>query len=106
MKTTSKEDLYEIIYTAIDDFNEMQEDDEQLEKKPGAIIFSRPGYTEKGVLDSMGIVNLLISIDETLDNDQRTVGISFDVNHILENKENILQNVESLVNHIYGLTQK
>lgn len=106
MKTTSKEDIFDIVYTAIDDFNEMQEDDEQLEKKPGAIIFSRPGYTEKGVLDSMGVVNLLISIDEALDNDQRTVDISFDVNHILENKENILHNVDSLVTHIYGLTQK
>lgn len=106
MKTTSKEDIFDIVYTAIDDFNEMQEEDEQLEKKPGAIIFSRPGYTEKGVLDSMGVVNLLISIDEALDNDQRTVDISFDVNYILEKKENILHNVDSLVTHIYGLTQK
>ncbi len=69
-------------------------------------MFSRPGYTEKGVLDSMGIVNLLISIDEAMDNDQRTVSISFDVNHILENKESILQNIETLVNHIYSLSQK
>lgn len=101
-----KEDIFEIVYKAIDDFNEMQEEDEQLEKKPDAVIFSRPGYTEKGVLDSMGIVNLLISIDEALDEDHRTVDVSFDVSHILENKENILQNIESLVNHIYSLTQK
>lgn len=101
-----KEDIFEIVYKAIDDFNEMQEEDEKLEKKPDAVIFSRPGYTQKGVLDSMGIVNLLISIDEALDNDHRTVDLSFDVNHILENKEGILLNVESLVNHIYSLTQQ
>lgn len=105
-KATSREDILEILYLAIDEFNEMQDEDEQLVKKPGTILFSRPGYTEKGVLDSMGIVNLLISIDEALDNDQRTVDISFDVNHILENKEQILHNIDSLVNHIHGLAQK
>lgn len=106
MKTTTKEDILEIVYAAIDDFNEMQEEDELLEKKTTAVIFSRPGYTEKGVLDSMGIVNLLISVDEAMDNDERTVNIHFDVNKVLENKEKILQNVDSLVNHIHSLTQK
>lgn len=106
MKTVTKEEIFDILYTAIDEFNEMQEEDEQLEKKPTTVLFSRPGYTEKGVLDSMGIVNLLISIDEAMDNDQRTVGVNFDVNHILENKESILQNIETLVNHIYSLSQK
>ncbi len=106
MNPIIKEDIFEIVYTAIDEFNEMQEVDEQLEKKPSTILFSRPGYTEKGVLDSMGIVNLLISIDEAMDNDQRTVNIHFDVNHILENKESTLQSIETLVNHIYALSQK
>jgi hypothetical protein len=106
MKTITKEEILEIVYTAIDEFNEMQEEDEQLEKKPSTVLFSRPGYTDKGVLDSMGIVNLLISIDEVMDNDQRTVDISFDVNQILENKESILQTIETLVNHIYSLSQK
>jgi hypothetical protein len=106
MKTISTEEIYDIVYTAIDEFNEMQEDDEQLEKKPSTVLFSRPGYTEKGVLDSMGIVNLLISVDEAMDNDQRTIDINFDVNHILENKESILQNIGTLVDHIYSLSQK
>lgn len=106
MKTINKEDIYEILYTAIDEFNEMQEEDEQLEKKHETVLFSRPGYTEKGVLDSMGIVNLLISVDEALDNDERSVKINFDVNHILENKENILQSIETLANHIYSLSEK
>ena len=106
MKTITKEDIYEIVYAAIDDFNEMQEEDEQLEKKPTTVLFSRPGYTEKGVLDSMGIVNLLISIDEALDNDQRSVDIQFDVNHVLENKEQLLQHIDSLVNYIYSISQK
>lgn len=106
MKEITKEDIYEIVYAAIDEFNEMQEQDEQLEKGPNTVLFSRPGYTEKGVLDSMGIVNLLISIDEALDNNEKSVDINFDVNNILENKESILNNIESMVNHIYSLSQK
>lgn len=106
MKTISKEDISEIIYTAIDEFNEMQDDDEQLGKNPSEVLFSRSGYTEKGILDSMGLVNLLISIDEAMDSDQRTIDINFDINHILEHKESILENIESLVNHIYSLSQK
>jgi hypothetical protein len=77
-----------------------------LEKKPTTVLFSRPGYTGTGVLDSMGIVNLLISIDEAMDNNEKSVDISFDVNYILENKESILNNIDSLVNHIYSLSQK
>jgi hypothetical protein len=106
MKEITKEDVYEIVYAAIDEFNEMQEEDEQLEKKPTTFLFSRPGYTGTGVLDSMGIVNLLISIDEAMDNNEKSVDISFDVNYILENKESILNNIDSLVNHIYSLSQK
>ena len=106
MKAINKEDILEIVYAAIDEFNEMQEEDEQLAKKPTEVLFSRPGYTSKGVLDSMGLVNLLISIDEAMDNDGRTVDIHFDLNAVLENKESILQNIDSLVNHIYGLSQK
>lgn len=106
MKLMNKEDIYEILYAAIDEFNEMQDEDEQLEKKPESVLFSRPGYTEKGVLDSMGIVNLLISVDEAMDNDERAMDINFDVNHILENKEKLLQNIETLANHIYLLLQK
>jgi hypothetical protein len=106
MKTITKEEIYQILYLAIDDFNGMQDEDEQLEPSPSTVLFSRPGYTDKGVLDSMGIVNLLISIDEALDNDQRSVDINFDVNYILENKESVLQNIETLANHIYSLSQK
>jgi hypothetical protein len=106
MKTITKEEIYQILYVAIDDFNSMQDEDEQLDKLPATVLFSRPGYTDKGVLDSMGMVNLLISIDEALDNDQRSVDINFDVNYILENKESILQNIETLTNHIYSLAQK
>ena len=106
MKAVSKEDILEIVYAAIDELNEMQDEEEQLAKKPMEVLFSRPGYTSKGVLDSMGLVNLLISIDEAMDNDERTIDINFDLNHILENKESILENIETLVNHIYGLSQK
>src|SRR5688572_23483075 len=106
MKLITKEEIFEIVYTAIDEFNGMQEVEEQLTKTPATVLFSRPGYTEKGVLDSMGVVNLLISIDEALDNDQRTVDMAFDINYVLENKEKILINIDSLVNYIHQLAQK
>lgn len=106
MKTISKEEIYKIVYAAIDEFNEMQDEDEQLDKTPDTVLFSRPGYTEKGVLDSMGLVNLLITLDEKLDMEQNSVDIPFDINQVLEDKEKILTHIESLVNYIYQLSQK
>lgn len=106
MKLITKEEIFDLVYQAIDEFNQMQEEDEQLSKRPEEILFTRPGYTAKGVLDSMGLVNLLISVDEVLDNNQKTVDINFDINHLLEKKESLLTSIESLVNHIYELSQK
>lgn len=96
----TKEDLLEIIYEAVDEFNQMQEDDEQLEKSPNSVLFSRPGFTETGVLDSMGLVNFLVTLDEVMDKKQASVGLAFDISKALEDKEHILASVNSLADYI------
>jgi hypothetical protein len=95
-----KEELLEIIYEAVEEFNQMQEDDEQLEPKADTVLFSRTGFTEKGVLDSMGLVNFLVTLDEILDERQDTVGLSFDISKALEEKETTLATIGSLAGYI------
>ena len=99
-----EDDIYEIVYSAIDEYNEMQEEDEHIYKEPSALLMK--DGDQGGPLDTDEAVNFLICIDELLDNDQRTVSINFDMNKILEDKKIILRNVESLVKHIYNLSQK
>ena len=48
----------DIIYTAIDELNEMAEDGEEISKSPETTIFSGDGG-----LDSMDLVNLVIAIE-------------------------------------------
>jgi|GEM_PF-858260 len=99
MKQT-KQELLDIIYRAVDEFNLIQEEDEQLEKSESAVLFSRPGFTQKGVLDSMGLVNFLVTLDEMLDGEQETVGVNFDINKALEEKETALADISSLADFI------
>lgn len=97
------EEIYKIIESAITEFNEMQDDEDQLVFEKKTVLFHREGYTEKGSLDSLGLVNFLITLDEYLDNDHRTVSMNFDINKLLEEKETTLKNIESLANYILSL---
>lgn len=96
----NKDQLLHVIYRAVDEFNLMQEEDEQLDKTPETVLFNRPGFTQSGVLDSMGLVNFLVTLDELMDAEQETVGLQFDINKALENKEDILKNISSLADYI------
>lgn len=96
----SKQEIIQLIYHAVDEFNLMQEEDEQLEKSLHTVLFSRPGFTQTGVLDSMGLVNFLVTLDELMDQQQDTVGLNFDISKALEDKESILKDIESLADYI------
>lgn len=57
-----KEQIIEIIYSAFDDINEELPKKNRLEKKVDEII-----YGNEGKLDSLGLVNLIVSIESAID---------------------------------------
>jgi hypothetical protein len=102
----SKERILEIIYMAVEEFNAMQEEDEQLEPRADEVLFSRAGFTKEGKLDSMGLVNFLVTLDELLDNDEDTVGLQFDISEALEKKETVLKDINALADYIVAKNKK
>lgn len=91
---------------AVEEFNAMQEDDEQLEPRADEVLFSRAGFTKEGKLDSMGLVNFLVTLDELMDNEEDTVGLQFDISEALEKKETVLKDINALADYIVKKNQK
>ncbi len=94
-----------IIYGAIDEFNKSQDIDGQLEKNGDTTLFSRPGFTDKSILDSLSLVYFLVTVEEFL---QKEYGDSFNLKtqELIESKEQNLKNISSLVLYIENLLNK
>ena len=56
--------LFESVYRAIDDINELQPSEAQIEKSPETSLFG-----EGSVLDSLGLVGLIVTVEENLQDD-------------------------------------
>lgn len=96
----TKDKILDYIFKAAEEFNSMQEEDEQLEIRADEVLFSRAGFTQAGKLDSMGLVNFLVTLDEVLDQDEETVGLHFDISEVLEQKETVLKDMNALAEYI------
>lgn len=96
----TKDKILDYIFKAAEEFNSMQEEDEQLELRADEVLFSRAGFTQAGKLDSMGLVNFLVTLDEVLDQDEETVGLHFDISEVLEQKETVLKDMNALAEYI------
>jgi len=70
-----------------------------LEKKGDTVLFSRTGFTKEGKLDSMGLVNLLVLIEEKIKADCSN-GFTLDISEVIENKETLLMNLDTLINYL------
>lgn len=96
---SSHEKIKAIVFGAIDEFNMSQELDGRLEKREDEILFSRAGFTEKGVLDSLSLVYFLVTIEEYL---QNIYGQDYNLKtqDLIETKEENLKNITSLIAYI------
>lgn len=59
---TNKEQVLEVIYASIDDLNEQASSENKLMKSPETVLFGR-----NGKLDSLGLVNLIVDIEQRVD---------------------------------------
>ena len=56
-----KETVTEVVFTAIDELNEQLPDEERLDKSSSTVLFGRGSN-----LDSLGLVNLIVGIEQGL----------------------------------------
>lgn len=94
-----KECITNSVFIAIDNYNSFQTKELQLEKNLKTVLFSRTGFTKTGKLDSLGLVNLLVLIEEKI-NEECNISFSLPIHEIIEDKENLLKDLESLINYL------
>ncbi len=97
--TATKDKIKASVFLAIESYNAFQANDLQLQKNTNTILFSRTGFTPEGKLDSLGLVNLLVLVEENI-KAQCNADFMLDISEIIENKENLLINLESLINYL------
>lgn len=91
------QDILNIVFEAIDEFNQFQQTDQLLNKSPNTVLFYRSGFTKKGVLDSLGLINFLVIVETKI---KEKTNFNFNIANLLENKEEHLKNINSLINII------
>ncbi|WPL17643.1 hypothetical protein Thiowin_02674 [Thiorhodovibrio winogradskyi] len=96
MQTTK---IQQIVFNAIEMVNNLRQDNEQIPVAASTELFGPGGY-----LDSMGLVGLLLDIEESLENEGHQVSLSDD--RAMSQRNSPFQNVQSLVSYIEGLLPK
>ncbi len=65
---TGENQVMDVIFDAMDEYNELQPDGPPLEKSADTVLFG-----ESGTLDSIGLVNLIVAVEQRL---EETCGVS------------------------------
>ncbi|MCK9611438.1 MAG: hypothetical protein PHR81_01440 [Bacteroidales bacterium] len=92
------------IFEAVDEFNLLHQTDQLLEKSANTALFNRPGYTRKGVLDSLGLINFLVVLEETFK--RKLPGFYLNIAGLLESKHDTLKNIDTLAKAIVEMPEK
>ncbi len=93
----NKEDLAQTVIEAMEELNEQLPEESRLPKERETVLFG-----EDGLLDSMGIINLLVILEEKLESNLKiSVGLTSD-SEILTQPERRWTAAE-LSSHIEGL---
>lgn len=89
-----KEKIIITIYSAIDDINELFSEEKKLDKSPTTILFDKSGK-----LDSLGIVNLIVAIEEKIEENFNTsISLIEGINN--SQKNNYFKTIGSLADYI------
>ena len=87
----------EIIYAAIEEHNDLHPEEPCLEKSPGTVLFGKGGK-----LDSLGLVRLIITIEEKVE-EEFSRSITIVDEQALSQKQSPFATVERLTEHITRL---
>ena len=95
-----KEKMEELIFDAIDEINEELLEDEKIEKRKDAELFG-----EDGVLDSLGLVNLILAIEQRVF-DKFGISITMADENAMSQEDSPFKSVESLSNYTIMLIKE
>ena len=90
----------DVIYKCIDEVNEQQIVDQPLLKNVNEVI-----YGNDGKLDSLGLVNLIVSIEEKVEN-ELGIPIVLADERAMSQKQSPFRTVGSLINYIVMLLEE
>ncbi|MBK8020920.1 MAG: hypothetical protein IPK19_05690 [Chloroflexi bacterium] len=91
-----QQQILEVIYGAIDDINRQLPAEQRLAKTPTTEL-----YTESSNMDSLGLVNLILSTEERLE-DAFGVSISISDQSVISRASNPFRTVQTLADFIEG----
>ena len=92
--------IIELIYSSIDDLNTQKDIKDQISKTENTIIFGKGGQ-----LDSLGLVNLIVSLEEAV-NDFFNIEITLADERAMSLKSNPFQTVSTLTDYILILIEE
>ena len=89
----------ESIFRAIEDINLQLPEGQRLEKSLGTMLYGR-----EGALDSLGLVNLIVAVEQHLLDDFKLT-VKLDDEHALAHPSNVFISAESLSRYIQSRLQ-
>lgn len=88
------EKVIQLIFNVIDEVNEELPESSRLEKSPDTVLFG-----ESGKLDSLGLVNLIVAVEESLEGEFGEP-ISLSDEKAMSQKRSPFKTVKSLADYI------
>lgn len=94
-----KDKIVSLIYSSIDEINLQNGPDKQLAKTESTVIFGR-----NSILDSLGLVNLIVSLEESI-NDELNVEITLADERAMSQESSPFRTVSTLAEYIINLLE-
>jgi acyl carrier protein len=95
-----KLELNQLFFNVIDEFNAQADEDKQIEKHTGVTLFG-----DGGVLDSLGLVNLITLIEEHVE-DEYDLTITLADEKAMSRKTSPFRTVGSLIAYVSELLEE
>ena len=96
----AKDRILKAVYKTIDETNELRDAGKQIDKNPDTILFGDTGH-----LDSMGLVNFIIALEEMIKEEFGEVIILAD-ERAMSQKNSPFRTVNSFIEYIFFLLKE
>ena len=97
---SNKEKVTNVIFAAIDELNQLMPSDQQLEKSFDTVLVGNSGN-----LDSQGVVNLIVELEQRLE-EEFSANISLADDKAIFEEDGPLATIETLTQYICSLLER